>query len=195
MEEQRDENLRVIQHVIAAFTQLEIPYALGGSWASSFHGRVRMTHDADFTAEPFPGKEAAFCRLFGPDYYISLPAVQDALARRSSFNIIHLPSSFKADVFVRKERPFDCSVMKRSAPHALPDHPDKPIVFVSAEDIVLLKLDWYRLGGETSERQWLDVVEVMKTQGDRLDQAYLDYWGAELKLADLLARARAEAGS
>src|SRR5205809_1049144 len=84
-----NENLRVVQEVIAVLDQLGIAYALGGSWASSLLGKMRFTYDADLTAEPFSGREAAFCAHFGPDYYISLPAVQQAIRQRGSFNIIH----------------------------------------------------------------------------------------------------------
>src|SRR5690242_19148206 len=97
-----NDNVRVVQEVAAVLTRLDVPYAVGGSWASSLLGKPRLTNDADITVEPFPGKEAAFCSSFGEDYYVSLSMIQDALRRRSSFNIIHLPSGFKIDLFIRK---------------------------------------------------------------------------------------------
>lgn len=187
-----NENLSVLQEVIAALSRLGIPYALGGSWASSLFGKMRFTHDADLTAEPFPGREAALVASFGEDYYVSLPAVEEAVRNRSSFNIIHLPSGFKVDVFVRKDRPFEQSAMARRQARSLPDNPQTSLFLVSPEDIILFKLEWFRLGGETSERQWRDVLGVFEIQGDRLDQAYLDHWAGQLGVADLLARARQE---
>lgn len=187
-----DENLRVMREVIGVLTDLGIEYALGGSWASSLQGEPRFTNDADITAEPFPGREAAFCGRFGPDYYVSLPAVQEAVSRRSSFNLIHLDSGYKVDVFIRKDRPFDQSVMRRRVLKQLHDTPGPPIMVVSPEDIILLKLEWYRLGKEISDRQWNDVLGVLKTQAGRLDDAYLDHWAADLGISDLLARAREE---
>jgi hypothetical protein len=65
-------------------------------------------------------------------------------------------------------------------------------MLVSPEDIILLKLEWYRLGGGTSERQWQDILGVLQVQAGRLDQAYLDHWSADLGIADLLQRARQE---
>jgi hypothetical protein len=188
-----DDNLPVLRRVIAVLDDLGIPYALGGSWASSLHGKARMTHDADLSVEPFPGKESDFCATFDAEYYVSLPAVERAVRDRSSFNIVHTPSSFKVDAFVRKERPFERSLMARRSPRTLSDDPAHPIQCVSPEDIILLKLEWYRLGGEVSERQWTDILEVMRVQGDSLDGAYLDRWAAEIGVADLLARARTEA--
>ena len=189
------ENLQVVQQVIEVLTKLDIPDAVGGSWASSLQGKFRFTHDADITAEPFPGKEAAFCAAFGDDYYLSILAVQDAMRRRASFNIIHLPTTFKVDVFVRKDRAFDESAMRRRRPERLKDGSGHPILFVSPEDIILFKLEWYRLGDESSQRQWADVLGVFEVQGDRLDQGYLDHWAGVLKVADLLAKARRESRS
>jgi hypothetical protein len=83
--------------------------------------------------------------------------------------------------------------MSRRAPVATEGEPGLELVMISAEDTILLKLEWYRLGGEISERQWLDVLGVMRVQAERLDQAYLDHWAVELGVADLLADARRDA--
>lgn len=192
MEASDADNLVVLQEVVAVFHRLDIPYALGGSWASTVYGRPRFTQDADFTVEPFPGKEASFAAAFGPDYYLSVPAMEEALRNRTSFNLINTRIGFKIDFFVRKNRPFDQSTMQRRSAMTLPDYPDQPIMFVSAEDIILLKLEWYRLGGEASERQWQDVVEVVQVQGNKLDWSYLTHWAADLQVQDLLFRLRAE---
>jgi len=63
----------------------------------------------------------------------------------------------------------------------------------SAEDTIAAKLRWYRIGGEGSERQWRDVLEVPAIRGALLDGAYLDAAAQELGVADLPARAREEA--
>jgi hypothetical protein len=188
------ENLSILQDVIAVLSRLGIPYALGGSWASSFYGKPRLTHDADVMVEPFLGKEPAFCSSFGAEYYVSLPAVQDAIRRRSSFNVIHFDSGFKVDLFVRKIRPFDASLMARRRAFPLPETDGQTLTFVSAEDVILLKLEWYRLGGSVSERQWDDILSVLQVQAGKLDRAYLDHWAADLGVADLLQRARQESG-
>ncbi len=187
------DNLRVVREVIAALDSLGIAYALGGSLASGIHGITRYTSDADVSVEPFEGLEGRFVASFGPDYYVSLDAVRQALRDRSTFNIINTSMGFKVDVFVRKDRSFERSLMRRKVFAAMADAPDRPISVVSAEDSILLKLEWYRLGGETSERQWLDVLGVLRVQAGRLDEAYLDLWAAELGVADLLADARREA--
>jgi hypothetical protein len=186
------DDLRTLQEVAAAFTQASIPYALGGSLASSIHGVSRYTRDADITVEPFPGQEARLASAFGPDYYVSVPAVQDAVRDRSSFNIINTLTGFKVDVFVRKDEPFEQSAMARRTALPLPNASGQALVVQSPEDLVLFKLRWYRLGNESSGQQWDDVLGVLKVQAGRLDEGYLDRWAQHLQVADLLSRARQE---
>jgi hypothetical protein len=186
--------LQDLRDVLRVFTALDIPYALGGSMASSIYGVWRSTLDADLTAEPFPGKESAFAAAFGADYYLSLPAIQQAVRQRSSFNIINTSTGFKADVFVRKDRPFEQSAMARRLTVDLPDAPGEPLVLHTAEDMILFKLWWYRLGQESATRQWTDVQGILKVQVDRLDSAYLDHWAVDLGVSDLLERVRRESG-
>jgi hypothetical protein len=188
------ENLRVVQEVIAVLDQLAIPYALSGSWASSLLGKMRFTNDADLAVEPFPGREADFCSRFGGEYYVSLPAVQQAVQQRSSFNIIHTTSGFKVDLFVRRDRAFEQSLMSRRRSFMLPDAGGQTIQCLSPEDIILVKLEWYRLGGEVMQQQWLDVRSVMEVQAGQLDGVYLNRWAAVLGVSDLLVRLRQESG-
>jgi hypothetical protein len=115
--------LDVLREVVDAFTRLDIPYALGGSMASSIHGIARFTLDADITVEPFPGKEATLAASFRSDYYLNLKAIEEAVRRQASFNIIHTRAGFKVDVFVRKDDPFEQSAMARRLAITLADSP------------------------------------------------------------------------
>jgi len=189
------DDLRTLQEVAAAFTRAGIPYALGGSLASSIHGVSRYTRDADLSVEPFPGREVELASAFGPDYYVSLPAVQEAVRDRSSFNIINTLTGFKVDVFVRKDDPFEQSAMSRRTALPLPTAPGQALVVQSPEDLILFKLRWYRLGNESSGQQWDDVLGVLKVQAGKLEEGYLDRWAQHLQVADLLGRARQESRS
>ncbi len=188
------QSMHDLREVLRVFTTFGIPYALGGSMASSIHGIRRDTLDADITAEPFPGKEAPLSAAFGTDYYLSLSAIQQAVRQRSSFNIINTSTGFKVDVFIRKELPFEQSAMSRRLTVDLPDAPGEALVLHTAEDMILFKLRWYRLGQESSKQQWTDVLGMMKVQADRLEADYLDRWAADLGVSDLLRRARQESG-
>jgi hypothetical protein len=187
------QNLQDLRDVVRALNALGIAYALGGSMASSVHGIDRYTRDADLVVEPFPGREAPFAASFGPDWYVSLPAIQRAVGQRSSFNLINTATGFKVDVFVCKDRPFDRLALSRRVALDLPDAPGEPISLQAPEDVVLSKLVWFRLGNEVAAQQWNDVLGVLQVQAGRLDSAYLDHWAAELGVADLLQRARREA--
>ena len=103
--------------------------------------------------------------------------ILDAIARKSCFNVIFLPTSFKVDVFVSKDRPYDREAMARAHEDSLDeDSPSERFFLPSAEDVVLSKLEWYRLGDEISERQWHDVLGVLKVNAASLDRRYLERW-------------------
>lgn len=187
--ERNIEGLQVTKEVARRFEELQIPYVLGGSLVSSIHGLPRSTNDADISVEPFAGKEADFVSRFGSEYYLSLPAVESAVRNRTSFNVIHTTIGFKVDVFVQKERAFDRSAMGRRRPIVLEETRADDLMILTPEDIILHKLEWYRLGNEISERQWMDILGVIQVQGDRLDRPYLKKWATELGVADLWTRA------
>ena len=187
------EHVRPIKYTISVLDDMSIPYAIGGSFASSVHGYPRQTHDVDLTVEPFPGREDEFAGRFpAADYYAAANMVRDALARRASFNVLHLHTMFKIDVFIRKDRPFDVAMFGRRVPAPVFGPAEGMFNVLTAEDVVLIKMEWYRLGGEVSDRQWNDVLGVLRTQAGRLDDAYLDRWAADIGVKDLLDRVRGE---
>jgi hypothetical protein len=63
------------------------------------------------------------------------------------------------------------------------------------EDTILRKMLWFREGGEVSDRQWRDILGVLRAQQGSLDLAYLRAWAVRLALTDLLGRATAEVGA
>jgi hypothetical protein len=184
--------LRGLRAVTDVLTRLGIAHALGGSMASSVYGINRSTQDADLTVEPFPGKEAQLMAAFGEDYYLSPAAVHDAVRNRTSFNIINTATGFKVDVFVCKDQGFERSALDRRVAVPLPHPAGESLNLLTPEDLILFKLRWYRLGNESSEQQWKDVIGVFRIQAEKLDPAYLDRWAPDLGVADLLDRARQE---
>lgn len=183
------EPLAVTFAVIDVLESLEVPYLLGGSFASSAQGAARATLDADLVADLLPEHVEPLIAALGDAFYLDADTVRSAVRNRGSFNLIHLQSMFKVDVFVHKGRPFDRVQFERRQLTQLSVDPPRTAYLCSPEDTVLAKLAWYRLGGEVSDRQWRDILGVLRVQEGRLDLAHLRQWAEELAVSDLLARA------
>ena len=182
--------------VVEALEALGVAYHIGGSVASSAQGIARTTLDVDLIADiQFEHVQPLVQRL-AEGYYVDGDMITEAIQRRACFNVIHLETMLKVDVFVLKDRSYDRQAFQRRYADTLEDVPGARIFYLaSPEDTVLNKLEWYRMGDEVSERQWLDVLGVIKVQADSLDLGYLRRWAAQLDLADLLQRALDEAGA
>jgi hypothetical protein len=125
---------------------------------------------------------------------VSEDAVRDAIRFKRSFNLIDNDSLGKIDVFVLKDNPFPQIEFQRRRSQLVRQNPDQTLVLPTPEDIILQKLVWYRMTKNESQRQWRDVLGVLKIQGDRLDLDYLQKWAGELSLSDLLETACTESG-
>jgi hypothetical protein len=189
-----DEALEVALRVARVLEGLGVPYLVGGSLASSFHGLPRSTQDADLVADLAPSHVPAFIAELSADFYLDEAAIRDAVDRRSTFNLIHLQTMFKVDVFVARDDAGTVKEMERRRARTLPGEPPVEIVVASPEDVVIQKLHWYRLGDHVSERQWADAMGVLRIQGRQLDAAYMHELAAEMGVSDLLVRALHEAG-
>jgi len=185
--------LAVVAQVIDILEELSIPYHLGGSFASTIHGVPRQTGDVDIVVDLSPEAGRKLARALAGDFYVDASVVADAVSRRSSFNAIHLTTGFKVDFFVAGSQQFDRVELQRSVREQIVADPPRWAAVKSAEDIVLRKLQWFKEGGGVSDRQWNDLLGVLKTQEDRLDAPYLDEWARRLGVSELLAKARAEA--
>lgn len=188
------EPIAVAGLVIAVLEQLDVSYVVGGSFASTVHGELRTTLDIDIVADLRPEHIAPLVQALEAAFYVDVGMIHDAIVRQGSFNLIHLETMFKVDVFIPKSRAFDQQQLQRRARYVVAVEPERAIYVATAEDIILAKLEWYRLGGSVSERQWRDVLGVLQVQGAQLDLAYLRRWAATLGIADLLERALSEAG-
>ena len=188
------EPLRVTLAVAKALERMGIPYFVGGSLASSAHGVARATLNADIIAKLDPGQAGRFAKELGPEFYADVVAIADAAARRSSFNVIHIPTAFKVDVFVPRATAYADVEMERRQSHVIDQATGERLAFSTAEDTLLAKLQWYWQGNEVSERQWRDVLGILRVTGQGLDGSYLSLWAGELGVTDLLDRALREAG-
>jgi hypothetical protein len=186
------EPIAITLQVTDALEGLGVAYFIGGSLASAIHGISRATMDVDIVADLHEEHLTALVKMLEGDFYIDDEAVHTAILRHSSCNLIHRETMFKVDIFVRKARPYDHAQFDRRERQTLATEPERFAYVASAEDMILAKLEWYRMGGEVSERQWRDVQNIIKVQADRLDQAYLRGWAGQLGISDLLESALAE---
>jgi hypothetical protein len=189
------EPLEVTLAVAAVLERLGVEYLVGGSLATSLHGIPRATLDVDIVADLRMTHLNGFVSALEDTFFVDADMVRDAIRRRASFNILHLATMFKVDVFVADEDDLLAAELARRQRMRVLEDPPADVFVATPEDMVLQKLIWYRAGGGVSDRQWGDVIGVIKTQGSRLDLAYLRLWAPRKGVADLLDRALAEAGS
>jgi hypothetical protein len=188
----QNEPIEVTIQVTRVLEKLNIPYLIGGSLASTLYGMVRTTQDSDIVAEMQLEHLQPFILALQDEFYLDDEMIAEAIQRHSSFNIIHRESMFKVDVFIPRPRPFLQSQLARAQKQTFIFESEVSAKFSSPEDIILAKLEWYRMGGEVSERQWRDILGVLKTRAGELDLDYLKKWANELKVFDLLERALKE---
>jgi len=152
------EIVKALEPVVKTFEKLGVPYAIGGSMASSALGVARSTLDADIVADLCMTHVEPLFDLLHKCYYLDPISMREAIENESSFNLIHLATMLKVDVFVLKKRHYDRqSFLRRLLKPISEDRGAKPFYLVAPEDVILNKLMWYRAGSETTERQWNDV--------------------------------------
>lgn len=179
--------------IASTLESLGIPYVIGDSLASSLWGEPRSTDDIDPVADLRPEQVQLLVDAVQSDFYVSEEAVRDAIAYRSSFNLLRLDTMSKVDIFVLKDQAFPQSKFARRRAAIVRQNPEQSLILPSPEDIILQKLTWYQMGGGVSDKQWRDVLGVMKLQGERLDFEYLWQWATTLNLTELLDAALGEA--
>jgi hypothetical protein len=179
--------------MVDALEALGVTYCVGGSVASSFAGVARATLDVDLVANLHLEHAEPLADVLRGDYYADVDMIREAIRRHGTFNIIHLATMFKIDVFVMEDTTFARENMARRVAFDIPGL-GRALYFTSPEDIVLHKLLWYAMGGEVSDRQWYDLQGVLRLQAERLDLVYMRRWADSLGILELLHRALLEAG-
>jgi hypothetical protein len=175
--------------ITSILENLNIPYILGGSLASTFYGTIRATFDADLVVALQSNQVNEFLERIPANFLVDRDIVQDAIDHYSSFNLIDQSTLMKVDLFVVPLEGFDKSQLERRVRGVIHE-PDIKVWFTSAEDIILKKLERYKIGNLVSERQWRDILGVMKFQSQSLAWEYLEKWASVLGVDNLLAEAR-----
>ena len=178
--------------VVRALDSLGVASTIGGSIASSFAGEPRSTIDIDIVAAIEERHVDEFVAGLGAAFYSDADALRRAIRTRTATNLIHQLTMIKVDLFVAGGTPLDIQQLGRRQRVRLDD--GRELYVHPPEDILLQKLRWYSLGGGTSDRQWRDVLAIIRVQGSRLDREYLKRNAPLVQVEDLLRRALDEAG-
>lgn len=188
-----DDAIEALLVVVAALEKLDIKYVVGGSYASSAHGDTRSTNDIDILAAISVKQGRALAAELKNKFYADELAIEHAIKAKQHFNVIDTDTMFKVDIFPSKRTEFEKQQLERRQVAIIDPDRDATAFVATAEDTILAKLAWYRLGGEVSEQQWRDILGVLKRQRKRLDFEYLRLWADDLKVSDLLIEAFADA--
>jgi hypothetical protein len=176
--------------VTQTLERLGILHTIGGSIASSVAGEPRTTVDIDIIAAIDESDVGAFVSAFSGEFYVDEGALRRAVRERTSTNLIHHASQIKVDIHVAGGTPLDAQQLERR--QRIEIGPGRTLHVHPPEDILLQKLRWYRKGGEVSDRQWRDIVGIVRVQGARLDRDYLARNAPVMGVPDLLDRALQE---
>jgi hypothetical protein len=180
--------------LLAILDRMEIPYEVGGSVASSAHGIPRTTLDVDLVVDLKPEHIETFAAELRQTFYADADQIREAFARGRAANVIHLGSVWKFDLFPLQHDEYSLTEFSRRAIRRISIGSGESIEcsLASVEDTILRKLEWYRAGGDASERQWNDLRGVTLAASDRLDLDYLRRWAKYLKVSDLVEKLLAE---
>jgi len=177
---------RPAEELLAELNRLGVDYVLVGSVASSALGEPRATMDVDLFARLSETLLSKLAAQLGKRFYFDLETARAALRRGGSFNVISMVDVTKFDFFPAGTDDFAASQLARKRFVRVDFLSNLPVPVASAEDTVLAKLRWFDQGGRSSERQWSDILGVLRVQGARIDWPYIEFWAPQLGLADLV---------
>ena len=170
----------ILRLTVQTLVDLEIPYMVTGSLASAFHGEPRSTQDLHVVVTAREDHlQKLGERLRDAGLYCDSEAIREAAELKGLFNAIDPGTGWKVDFIILKDQAFSRAAFEARTAVELSG---VAVHLVGADDIVIAKLEWAKLGG--SERQLRDVIGVLMVQGAALDRAYIERWVTELDLSD-----------
>ena len=188
--DRHDDLVVALTPLIDVLERLGVAWYVGGSVASTVHGRFRATNDVDLIANLREEHASTLRAVLEADHYVDEESIRNAVRHESSFNLVHYGTGLKIDVFIAADSEYEAGVRARRVAEPIGDAADRRHLWVaSAEDTILAKLAWYRRGGDASERQWRDIQGVIELRGPDLDMQYLRRWAPVLGVGDLLEEA------
>jgi hypothetical protein len=182
------DDARPAERLLWALEVTGADYAVVGSVASSAFGEPRATADIDMVTGMTEAMVERLAGLLGDAFYLDVETAQEAIRAGRSFNILSMASVTKFDFFPVGKDPFGMAQLRRKRMTKVDFLSEVEVPVASAEDVVLAKLRWYDQGGRSSERQWNDILGVLRVQGPAIDWAYIEEWAPRLKVGDLVAQ-------
>lgn len=169
----------------AVLEKLKIPYIVTGGAAVAMWGKPRFTADIDIAVELQEGHIVPLARelrsVLGDTAYIDEEMMRTEQARSGEFNVIHPESGLKVDFFPRARSAFEEQRFARAAVKRIGG---QAVRFISPEDLILIKLLWYKESAST--RHLEDAQSIVAVQNEALDREYLQQWAARLGITDLV---------
>ena len=167
------EQTELLRLAVQTLEQLQIPYALVGSYATSIWGEARFTADIDIVLDLRLGKISDLCEQFPePEFYVSKESAREAVRFGTQFNVLHPASGNKIDFMISKDDAWSHLQFSRRQRVELQD--GREGFAASPEDVIISKMRYYQEGG--SEKHLRDIAGVLRVQGDRIDREYIAHW-------------------
>jgi hypothetical protein len=172
----------LLRRIVGVLEELDVPYLITGSIATTFYGEPRFTNDIDIVADLPPERIADFCAALPSDeFYVDEERARRAVARKSQFNVIHPRSGLKVDVVIPERSDFESSRFARRRRER--PAPDYTATFSSPEDAILKKLEFFEKGG--SDKHLRDIIGVLEISGDAIDRDYVRTWAERLGVREV----------
>ena len=184
------DNLQALKSITNVLDKLQISYRIAGSVASSVLGVMRSTLDIDLVADIRGYHVSQLTALLQKDFFVDVEFLAESVGLCQSFNILHRETFLKVDIFPLKLRSYDQTAFRRKHVDQLAESLE--VNFFTPEDVLLSKLEWFELGERSSERQWGDILGVLRIQAENLDFEYLHEWAEKLGVDGLLDQALQE---
>jgi len=179
---------KIFSFVIDTLEKLQISYMIGGSVAAIAYGEPRLTLDMDVVVELSIDQAKKLAKSFGSEYYVNLESMLEAIINKGSFNVIQSEEGVKVDFYVLGNDAFSQAEFKRKRKESFDE--SREAVFVTPEDIILKKLQWYKIG--ESGKHLEDIKGVLKISGSGLDMAYIEKWAKVLEVFDIWRKLKAD---
>lgn len=167
-----------MRSILAVLQELNTPYAIGGSVASSAYGAYRTTNDIAISIKMDLADSEKFIRaLTALGYYVHIDAILDAVIWQTPFNVIDAASGLKVDFFLVGKSPLETSVFERVRTVPIDWESGEEAVMYSPEDVIIYKLKYFNEGRMPKHPR--DILAMLETHQQTIDLDYISYWASE----------------